>query len=90
MYGILRFHIGRHADPTLFDYCMTVTGRSRNLRNAVLFRIRQWFTAYGKEELQPLQKEVIEEVNRTCEVTGRKMPRKVLNVFLYGQADAGD
>ena len=81
MYGILRFHIGRHADPALFDYCMTVTGRSRNLRNAVLFRIRQWFTAYGKEELQPLQKEVIEEVRLTCEVTGRRLPKKVLNYF---------
>lgn len=56
-----------------------MTEKSRNLRNAVLFRIRQHYTSYGKDSLQPLQEEVRNEIIRTCEKTGRTMPKRVIS-----------
>ena len=77
MYGTIHFHISRNRYPALFDYCAAMTEKSRNLRNAVLFRVRQHFTSYGKDTLQPLQEEVRAEVLRTCKKTGRDMPKQV-------------
>ena len=79
MYGVIHFHISRNRSPALFDYCAAMTGKARNLRNAVLFRIRQHFTSYGKDTLQPLQEEVRNEIKHTCDLTGRKMPGKVIS-----------
>ena len=79
MYGVIHFHISRNRYPALFDYCAAMTGKARNLRNAVLFRIRQHFTSYGKDTLQPLQEEVRNEIKHTCDLTGRKMPGKVIS-----------
>ena len=78
MYGTIHFHICRTRYPALFDYCSAMTEKSRNLRNAVLFRIRQHYTSYGKEYLQPLQEEVRKEIVRTCEKTGQAMPGQVI------------
>ena len=79
MYGTLHFHICRNRYPALFDYCAAMTEKSGNLRNAVLFRIRQHYTSYGKDFLQPLQEEVRNEIVRTCEKTGRAMPKRVIS-----------
>lgn len=79
MYGTIRFHISRNRNPALFDYCTVMTEKSKNLRNAVLFIIRQWFTAYGKTSIQPLQKEVIDAVERTCRHYGIGRPGMVLS-----------
>ena len=73
-----RFHIRRTRYPALFEYCAAMTGKSRNLRNAVLFRLRQWFTLEGKEKLQPLQEEVWNEVILTCSVTKKDLPGRVI------------
>ena len=81
MYGTIHFHISRNRYPALFDYCAAMTEKSRNLRNAVLFRVRQHFTSYGKDTLQPLQEEVRAEVLRTCKKTGRDMPKQVLTYY---------
>ena len=81
MYGSVRFHISRNRYPALFDYCAAMTGRSKNLRNAVLFRMRQWFTSCDKKILQPMQEEVRKEVWLTCEKTGRRIPGKVISYY---------
>ena len=49
------------------------------MKNASLFRLRQWFTAYGKENLQPLQEEVVREAELTCRTYSLKKPGKVLS-----------
>lgn len=81
MYGSVRFHISRNRYPALFDYCAAMTEKSKNLRNAVLFRMRQWFTSCDNEVLQPMQEEVRKEVVLTCDKTGRRMPGKVLSYY---------
>ena len=79
MYGTARFHISRNRYPALFDYCAAMTEKSKKLRNAVLFRMRQWFTSCNKEVLQPTQEEVRNEVALTCEKTGKRIHGKVLS-----------
>ena len=81
MYSVTRYHICRNRHPGLFDYCSLMSQKSKLLRNAALFRVRQWFTAYGKDKLQPNQKEVINEVLLTCKLSGRKKPGKVINYY---------
>ena len=81
MYGSARFHISRNRYPALFDYCAAMTEKSKKLRNAVLFRMRQWFTSCDKEILQPAQEEVRKEVALTCEKTGRNIQGKVLSYY---------
>lgn len=78
MYGTIHFLIRRTRYPALSDYCSAMTGKAKNLRNAVLFRLRQHFTSYGRDTLQPLQKEVENEILRTCEKSGRTMPGQVI------------
>ena len=53
--------------------------KSKNLRNAVLFRLRQWFTLQGSDSLQPLQEEVFNEVMLTCRKSGKPVPGKVIS-----------
>ena len=81
MYSVTRYHITKAKYPQLFEYCSAMSAKSKLLRNATLFRMRQWFTAYGKDQVQPNQKTVINEVNRTMECTGRKKPGKVINYY---------
>ena len=81
MYGVAHVQISRNRYPALFDYCAAITGKSKNLRNAVLFRVRQHFTSCGRDTLQQLQKEVRDEIVRTCEKTGWKMPGRVIPYF---------
>ena len=79
MYGVTHFHISRTKYPALFDYCADMTAKSKNLRNAVLFRLRQHFTSIGRDTLMDLQKEVRDEIERTCGKTGWEMPGSVIS-----------
>ena len=65
----------------LFQYCTVMSERSKSLRNAALFRMRQWFTAYGKNHVQPNQQEVIDEVLLTMKLSGRKKPGKAITYY---------
>ena len=80
MYSVTKYHITMNKYPALFEYCTIMSERSKSLRNAALFRVRQWFTAYGKDYVQPNQQEVIDEVHLTMKLSGRKKP-------LHGQTD---
>ena len=79
MYGVIRLSVSSKHYPELFAYCSSMTALYKNLKNAALFIIRQWYTAYGKTDLQPLQKEVIQKVEDTCRSTGRKKPGRIIS-----------
>ncbi len=79
MYGIVRFSVSRKHYPKLFAYCSSMTALYKNLKNASLFILRQWYTAYGREDLQPLQTEVIQKVEDTCRFYGKKKPGRIIS-----------
>ena len=79
MYGVIRLSVSSKHYPALFAYCSSMTALYKNLKNAALFIVRQWYTAYGKTDLQPLQKEVIQKVEDTCRSTGRKKPGRIIS-----------
>jgi putative transposase len=81
MLCVSRYHITKNRYPELFEYCTLMSERSKSLRNAVLFIMRQWFTAYGKDCVQPNQQEVIDEVHLTMKLTGRKKPGKAISYY---------
>lgn len=79
MYYVTKYHVTENKCPDLFDYCSFMAAKSKLLRNAALFRVRQWFTAQNTDHLHPLQKEVIDEVILTCEKSGKKKPGRIMS-----------
>jgi len=67
----------------LYSYCEEQSRLAKNLYNAALFRIRQIFTASGKDHLTENEQEVMEEVRRMTEA-GYPAPGKVIS---YHQLD---
>ena len=55
MYGIVKICITENRYPALYEYCADMTSRYKNLKNASLFILRQWYTAYGRSNLQPIR-----------------------------------
>lgn len=49
MYSVVRYRIRKHSYPALFAYCSLMSEKSKSLRNASLFRVRQWFTAFNNK-----------------------------------------
>ena len=78
MYSVVKFHIKENRYPRLFEYCTEMSAKSKRLRNAALFRIRQWYTAYGKDQVQRNQQDVIDEVLLTMKLSGREKPGIVI------------
>ena len=81
MYSVTRYRIRKSQYPGLFKYCTLMSARCKDLRNAALFRLRQWFTAFKSDHIHPLQKEVIDEVLMTCAKSGRKKPGKLMSYY---------
>ena len=46
----------------IYDYCNSNAKLAKLLYNAALFRVRQIFTGYGKEQLSPNEQQVFDEV----------------------------
>ncbi|MCQ2400474.1 MAG: transposase [Lachnospiraceae bacterium] len=65
MYSVLPVIINR--DTPLGLYCEEHSRLAKNLYNAALFRVRQIFTAYGKDSLTENEREVMEEVKLMTE-----------------------
>lgn len=61
-------------------YCEENARRAKNLYNAALFRIRQIFTAYGKDSLTENEKEVMEELRLMTEA-GYPPVQKVIGYY---------
>ena len=78
MYSVVKLHIKENRYPKLFEYCTEMSAKSKRLRNAALFRIRQWYTAYGKDQVQRNQQDVIDEVLLTMKLSGREKPGRVI------------
>ena len=78
MHSVVKFHIKENRYPKLFEYCTEMSAKSKRLRNAALFRIRQWYTAYGKDQVQRNQQDVIDEVLLTMKLSGREKPGRVI------------
>lgn len=67
-------------DSPLGLYCEENARRAKNLYNAALFRIRQIFTAYGKDSLTENEKDVMEEVRLMTEA-GYPPVQKVIGYY---------
>ena len=78
LYGANKYIISRDHHPGLWDYFHSNAMLSKNLKNAAIFRIRQCFTAHGKEKLTVNEQEVMDEISLTCSVTGLKAPKSVM------------
>lgn len=78
MYSVLPIII--NGDTPLGCYCEEHSRRAKNLYNAALFRIRQIFTAYGKDSLTDNEKEVMEEVRLMAEA-GYPGVRQVIGYY---------
>ena len=59
MYSVVKTCIGKQ--HCLYDYCSKMTALSKSLYNAALFRLRNYFTAYNKSVITPLEQEVVDE-----------------------------
>ena len=81
MYSVTKYRIRKSQYPGLFEYCSLMSARCKDLRNAALFRLRQWFTAFKSDHIHPLQKEVIDEVLMTCAKSGRKKPGRLMSYY---------
>ena len=79
MYGIVKICITENRYPALYEYCADMTSLYKNLKNASLFILRQWYTAYGRSDLQPNQIEVVNLVQDTCRFTGKKKPGRIIS-----------
>ena len=66
MYSVSQYVISDD-QRDLFSWCDIMCRKAKLLSNAATFRLRQHYTAYGKEDadLQPQQLEVEEEIRRT-------------------------
>ena len=61
MYSVVKFHIKENRYPKLFEYFTEMSAKNKRLRNAALFRIRQWYTAYDKtDNIQKLEQDVMD------------------------------
>ena len=78
MYHTISFVVNK--DHDFYDYCNTSTQAVNNLRNAVLFRIRQVFTFVNKpfERLTTNELEIYNEIKNALSAMGEKyaMPTK--------------
>ena len=75
MYSVLPIIVNN--DSPLWQYCEENSCRAKNLYNAALFRIRQIFTARGKESLTENEQEVMDELKKMTEAGYRKVKRVI-------------
>ena len=87
MYGIVKICITENRYPALYEYCADMTSRYKNLKNASLFILRQWYTSFGKTSLQPNQIEVANLVQDTCRSTGTTVVVITHNQAISAMAD---
>lgn len=79
MYCTGRNIVNKRKYPELHRH-FTEHGRlSKNLCNAALFRIRQNFTARGKDALTANEKEVLSEIDMTMQMSGKARPAAVMS-----------
>ncbi len=62
-YGVMKVNIDRKRYPALYAYLDKNSRRSKLLRNATLFRLRNNFTSRGKKNLSANEQEVQDEIN---------------------------
>lgn len=93
MYSVLRFAIKQ--ESAHYEYCNTITKAANNLRNAVLFRMRQVLTFVDKPQTQwtSNEKEIHDEIESTLSIMNRcaekyKMPSSGKTFLNYGFMDA--
>ena len=79
LYGASKYIISHDRQPGLWDYSHKNTTLSKNLKNAATFRIRQCFTARGKDKLTDNEQQVMDEIKATADATGRKRPKSVMS-----------
>lgn len=82
-YGVRKICISKTKHPGLYAYLDNLCRLSKLLRNAALFRLRNHFTACGKESLTANEQEVEAEIAFAV-ACGMKAPKTVLS---YGQMD---
>ena len=63
MYYTVPIILSRASNEELFNYFKTNALLAKNLKNAVLFRLRQSYTAMNKEKLSDNEKEVLAEMD---------------------------
>ena len=84
MYSVSQYVISMD-QKDLFSWCDTMCRKAKLLSNAATFRLRQHYTAYGKEDadLQSAQLDVEKEILRTIALTGMAAPgRQIGYAFL--------
>ncbi len=79
MYGVSKVLITRYRDRELWDYFHRHCMLSKNLKNAALFRMRQNFTAHGKDNLTDNELEVLAEVENTIKRYHTGRPKSVIS-----------
>ena len=79
MYHVSKTVISKAKHPTLHEYLQGYCCLSKNLYNAALFRLRQNFTAKGKEHLSDNELQVQNEISLTLESTTYQRPGRVMS-----------
>lgn len=79
-YAIRKTYISKTRSPEMYGYLDSYARKSKLLQNAVLFRIRNWFTAHGKGAVTVNEQSVIDEVEAAVRA-GMGRPKAVLSYF---------
>lgn len=77
MVRVNRIIVKKTSDPEWFEYCDKYGKLANNLRNAALFRIRQIFCGYKKQDRTANEKEVFDEVALLEAETGKKVKQVI-------------
>lgn len=79
-YAVRKTYISKARYPEMYGYLDSSARKSKLLQNAALFRLRNWFTAHGKQSLTANEQSVVDEID-TAVSAGMGRPKAVLSYF---------
>ena len=77
-YAVRKTYISKGRHPEMYGYLDSYARKSKLLQNAALFRLRNWFTAHGKQSLTVNEQSVVGEIEAAVHA-GMKRPKAVLS-----------
>lgn len=80
MYRTYEVIVSKSSNKSLYEYFKINSNLAKNLKNAVLFRLRQTYTAQNKEILSNFEKEVRNEMN-ILKAKGHLLTNQLPNAF---------
>ena len=79
-YAVRKTYISKARHPEMYGYLDSYSRKSKLLQNAALFRLRNWFTAHGKQSLTVNELSVVGEIDAAVSA-GMGRPKAVLSYF---------